>query len=342
MRWKKIGLMASVGILISIIIDVALPFEHPNHSRLYDYILSAILSISIWEGNLFIDRIFNKRYSWIHHTFRRTVLQLPASVFYSILLIYIGMWVYNKYVCILPTSMANTLFLIATIIGTLFSIILLAIEISITFLKQWKNSTLEMEKYKAESLQAQLQNLKSQVNPHFLFNNLSVLSSLVYKDQDKAVSFISQLSKVYRYILENNKQELITLENELSFINSYIFLLKIRFEDSIQININVDEKFLNKLIPPLSLQILLENTIKHNEASEDSPLVVMMFVEANYLVVSNNKQLRYTQEKTSGKGLENIKMRYSYFTNESVEISNDEKMFIVKIPLLLLNEGYNN
>ena len=199
----------------------------------------------------------------------------------------------------------------------MMSILLLSIEISTQFFRHWKNSLVEIEKYRAESLQAQLQNLKNQINPHFLFNNMSVLSSLVYKDQDKAVEFINQLSKVYRYLLDNQNNELVTVEEELTFIRSYIFLLHIRFDQNLIIKTEVKKEDRTWLIPPMALQILIENAIKHNEASSEHPLAISIISEDEKLVVENNLQLRSQHEPGSKTGLENIRARYKFFTHSN-------------------------
>ena len=196
---------------------------------------------------------------------------------------------------------------------------------------------IETEKYKQESIQAQLENLKNQINPHFLFNNLSVLSSLVYKDQDKAVEFINQFSKVYRYLLDNKSRELVELQEELTFVRSYCFLLKIRFEDSLQFDFAIENEAQLKLIPPLALQILIENAIKHNEVSEENPLFVRIVSNEHQLVIRNNKQLRKKVEISSKMGLNNIISRYKHFTNQSVEIQSSDDYFEVKIPLIQTN-----
>ena len=199
----------------------------------------------------------------------------------------------------------------------MMSILLLSIEISTQFFRHWKNSLVEIEKYRAESLQAQLQNLKNQINPHFLFTNMSVLSSLVYKDQDKAVEFINQLSKVYRYLLDNQNNELVTVEEELIFIRSYIFLLHIRFDQNLIIKTEVKKEDRAWLIPPMALQILIENAIKHNEASSEHPLAISIISEDEKLVVGNNLQLRPQHEPGSKTGLENIRARYKFFTHSN-------------------------
>ena len=332
---KKYIVMILVGILISVSIDSVIPtIKNDTHNKLYDFILSIILTISIWEGNLFIDRKLNKKLPWVQKPLKRFFVQFPIGILFSALTIYAGMLVYNTFFCQLPEQFRSTLFSLSIVIGTLFSIILLGFEISFQFFNHWKNSLIEIEKYKTESIKAQLENLKNQINPHFLFNNLSVLSSLVYKDQDKAVDFINQLSKVYRYLLDNRNNELVTIEHELTFIKSYIYLLQIRFQSNIVFKIEIDSAFLNKLIPPMALQMLIENAIKHNEISNEQPLMISVKVEEDKLVTTNNLQLRTNHEPSSKTGLKNIKDRYQHFTNRKVEILESDTMFVVKLPIL--------
>ncbi|MBK9567514.1 MAG: histidine kinase [Saprospiraceae bacterium] len=211
--------------------------------------------------------------------------------------------------------------------------VVLAVQISRQFFSALKDSMLQVEKYKTESIQAQMQNLKNQLNPHFLFNNLSVLSSLVYKDQDKAVEFINELSKVYRYVLENKTSELVPLTEELSFLDHYIYLLKIRFGNNVIFNVNIDTSKKNALLP-MCLQMLVENTIQHNETSKASPLQVNIFTEHHSLNVENKVMPRSDKTISSNMGLKNIQSRYAYFTDEKVTISDDGQVFKVSCPLL--------
>ncbi|HXC03492.1 MAG TPA: histidine kinase, partial [Bacteroidia bacterium] len=169
---------------------------------------------------------------------------------------------------------------------------------------------------------------------HFLFNNMSVLSSLIYQDQDKAVRFVNQLSKVYRYLLDNRNNELVCLETELSFIKSYLFLLQIRFDKSLVFDLNIPPETHILRLPPLSLQMLIENAIKHNEISEDIPLCIRIRVAGDKLEVSNPIRLRMQSEESSNTGLKNIRERYQYFTNQEVEIEQHDQVFTVRIPLL--------
>jgi LytS/YehU family sensor histidine kinase len=234
----------------------------------------------------------------------------------------------------MPKENQNSFLIPSITIGVFTSFIIISVDLSRQFFHQWKASIIELEKHKLESTQAQLQNLKNQINPHFLFNNLSVLSSLVYINQDKAVDFINQLAKVYRYILDNNSSELITLKDELNFIESYTFLLSIRFSTNIHFEIETSKETLVKKIPPLSLQILIENAIKHNEISDHQPLTIKIQSSNTYLTISNNLQLRRNKEVSSQVGLKNIEERYSFFTNEKILIEQNAEFFKVTLPLL--------
>jgi LytS/YehU family sensor histidine kinase len=303
------------------------------HSSIYDHLTAIIITIIVWEGNLWIDHWMNFHYPWVSKTSQRILLHLPAALIYSALTLYFLMLFYNTQVCGLDAEHMK-LMKASLIISLMISTILLSFEIGGQLLKGWKLSLVEVEKYKTESVQAQLQNLKDQINPHFLFNNLSVLSSLVYLDQDKAVDFINQLSKVYRYLLDNKSSELVRLSEEMKFIDSYIYLLKIRFDKNIRFDLQVDKDKLNKLIPPMSVQMLVENAIKHNEVSAELPLTISITTMEDILEVSNTFQARTHIEPSSKSGLKNIQDRYRYFTERPVVIQHDEKQFIVQIPLI--------
>ena len=216
-----------------------------------------------------------------------------------------------------------------------FCMILVGMKHPLRVKKLYVMAALEVEKYKTQSANAQLQNLKSQLNPHFLFNNLSVLMSLVYKNQDNAVDFINELSKVYRYVLDNKNSELVGLQEELVFLEHYIYLLKIRFENSISFLIKIDTHTEGGYLPPMCLQMLVENTIQHNEVSQANPLKVLIYTENNHVIVENPIQPRSDKTESSQTGLKNIQSRYAFFTNEKIDIIQTEKMFKVVLPLIL-------
>jgi LytS/YehU family sensor histidine kinase len=205
-------------------------------------------------------------------------------------------------------------------------------------MERLKKSQLEAEKFKQISMEAQFEALRSQINPHFLFNCFNVLSSLVYRDADASAKFIAQLSNVYRYLLSNQDKRVVPLQEELDFINSYGYLLSIRFGENLVIENNVvthDEYF----IPPATLQMLIENAIKHNVASKKNPLHVKIFLEGKTLIVSNNLQEKTIKETSTQIGLKNIQSRYEFLSDNKVEIIKTDKAFTVTIPLLQLEEA---
>ena len=295
------------------------------------FIVITVASVVIFEGNLRIDNWLNQKYSWATMPKKRIISQFLTSLIYTVFLLYILMFTIHilksgKYELFNP-KMRQVL-----IPAIFITIAVIAMDISYQFFKAWKQSLIEVEKYKTESANAQLQNLKNQLNPHFLFNNLSVLTSLVYKDQDKAVDFINELSKVYRYVLDNKSAELVSLQEELAFLEHYIYLLKIRFGDNIEFLIKNTE---GGYLPPMCLQMLVENTIQHNEASQANPLKVLIYTENNHLIVENPIQPRSDKTESSQMGLKNIQSRYAFFTEEKVGIIQTEKIFKVVLPLIL-------
>ena len=167
--------MLITGILISFVMKSMVPFDSPNHYFINDMIISILITFIIWEGSLRIDNLLNKKIPWLGNTAKRITIQFFITLIFSSLVIYFPMLTFNKFVCFLPPEKQNILIVISLVIGVLFSFIILTIEISSQFFKSWKKSLVEVEKYKAESIQAQFQNLKDQVNPHFLFNNLSTV-----------------------------------------------------------------------------------------------------------------------------------------------------------------------
>jgi LytS/YehU family sensor histidine kinase len=207
-------------------------------------------------------------------------------------------------------------------------------QIGLTLFNNWKKSLLEAKEYKLQTTAAQLKNLKSQLNPHFLFNNLSVLTSLVYTDQDKAAAFISELADVYRYLLKQELAELVTLNEECRFLNHYMYLLQMRFGQNLSFKINIENAYQDYLLPPLCLQVLVENTIQHNEASQDKPLTVSIFTDGPCLVIENTIQPRSDNYKSTKLGLTNISARYGFFTDKPLKVSNHTTTFRVELPLL--------
>jgi sensor histidine kinase YesM len=193
----------------------------------------------------------------------------------------------------------------------------------------------QLLKLQKENLQSQFEVLKQQVNPHFLFNSLNVLTSLIKVEPDLAEAFTEKLSKVYRYVLENKEKDLVTLDTELDFLKAYLFLIDIRFSGKIKVDIRIDKAYHDYMILPIAVQMLIENAIKHNTYSKNQPLQIDMFVDSdNKLVVSNNLNIRETKMISTGVGIENIRRRYGLISDKQPEFHKSEGQFIARLPLM--------
>ncbi len=200
-------------------------------------------------------------------------------------------------------------------------------------LTEARTRVVELQK---ENLQSQFEVLKQQVNPHFLFNSLNVLSSIIKVDPDLAETFTERLSKVYRYVLENKEKDMVTLSKEIDFVNSYIFLLNIRFTGKLMVETAIDNRHDGMLIVPMALQLLIENAIKHNTLSKNNPLKISIYVDSNdFLVVKNNISLRETRLHSTGVGQENIRNRYRLVSDKEPEFILTESEYIARIPLIV-------
>jgi len=327
----RVFYMFGIGLAIAFLFKLFLfrgPFFFDD-----EILFVSIGTILLWEGNLQIDSYLDKKISWITMPNERIIVQIITNLVYTILVLFtlISVINYFKFDTFEVFNPKLREVFIPTIVITFLVVI---IDISNHFLKSWKTSLIETEKYKTESANAQLQNLKNQLNPHFLFNNLSVLTSLVYKNQDKAADFINELAKVYRYVLDTKNSELVPLQEELDFINHYIFLQKIRFEDSISFEIKIEESKKSAYLLPMCLQMLVENTIQHNETSQANPLKVLIYTENDSLVIENPILSRSDISESTKTGIKNIKQRYSFFTDKKVIVSNNGKIFKVILPLI--------
>ena len=194
----------------------------------------------------------------------------------------------------------------------------------------------QVERLRLERWQLELQfeSLKSQISPHFLFNCLNTISSLLYKDVSLAEEFIRRMADTFQYVLTNHKQKFVSLKEEIEFVKSYYYLLRVRFENNLQLEINVPKNLMDSPLPPLTLQLLVENAVKHNHVSKESPLLVYISAKDNtHLVVSNSKTARHLNPSGFQIGLDNIRQRYSFFTNVPVMVKNEDQ-FSVHLPVL--------
>ena len=199
---------------------------------------------------------------------------------------------------------------------------------------QLQNSRLENEYLKQDQLKAQLFSLQQQLSPHFLFNSLSTLKTIAPDPGTK--TYVMQLANVYRYLLTFNDQQKVPVKSELAFLKSYLYILQERFEEALQVSIEIGEPFLDYYMPPLTLQLLVENALKHNVVSMEQPLYLRIYTDAaGLMTVENSYQPRLSREESNGKGLQNIRDRYKLLAGKQISVSQNESAFIVVIPLLV-------
>lgn len=293
---------------------------------LYTYLLG--------YGSTYLISKIENRYSWLHEPRKKFFLHFVSLSVFSFIVSAALFYVF----AIIMFEGQNWLTVSDALnqakLPAFISVLIAAFFTGTDFLKNWKSEAVRSERLEKEKIATQYESLRNQVNPHFLFNSLNALSELVYEDQELAVRYIRQLSQVYRYVLDSRNLEVVSLHDELEFLESFIFLQKIRFGENLNIQLDVPKNE-SVYILPLSLQILMENAIKHNVVSEADPLNINLGLRDNkYIVFSNKIKPKKSMDEGTGIGLENIKMRYKYLTEHPVVIQEDSDEFIVKIPIL--------
>lgn len=202
------------------------------------------------------------------------------------------------------------------------------------FFRRWREEKLFAAELEKEKALVQYDNLKNQLNPHFLFNSLTSLNSLIYENPQLASEFLQQLSKVFRYVLENKEKNSVAVATEVSFVTNYVELMKTRFAGALQVNFNISEEAQDMKIVPVTLQILIENATKHNITSTTQPLTINIYDRGGYMVIENNLQKKHIVETSNGHGLANLKNLYFFISEHKVEVEDNGKIFAVKVPLV--------
>jgi LytS/YehU family sensor histidine kinase len=291
----------------------------------------ALISFLLWIGNRFLTNRLDKSMSWGRWGNVRFFTQLLFGLSY--LLVLINATYYGIKTQLTGNPPTAEQLIVANAWGSIIFVPVFSIYFSLHFLRHWRKSELEMERYQKENIRSQLDSLKNHLDPHFLFNNLNILASLIDKNKEASKEFIHKFAEVYRSILKSKSDDLIMVSEEMDFIQSYIYLIETRFEENIQFRISITNESRNKMLPPLTVQMLVENAIKHNVITENIPLVITIREEGNHLVISN--RINKSAERTSsGTGLSNIRKRYAHFTDKPVEINDANGTFEVRIPLL--------
>lgn len=343
--WLQFILVIVLGVVAQLIINVIFNLVYINYpvlSTYSSYAFSVGFSVFAVYSLRFMNSFLDKRFVW-----RRNVyLRFWAQAFIDITFVLGSLLVLRYFIFnILITDKFNRLLdeLIVTSVVFFIMLLYLSVELGIYLLERWRKSLADLERFKKEKAEYQFEMLRMQVNPHFLFNSLNTLSSLIFHDPDKASVFIRKLSYVYRYVLETRNTVMLSLEEEMEFVSSFIYLLELRLHEKLMFDINIDPKYMKRWIAPMTLQILIENAVKHNVASGKRPLKIVLFTDENEnLVVRNRLQKKRTTRFSSGIGLENIRSRYRFIVDKDVDVHESDNHFTVKVPLIERYEDINS
>ncbi len=288
------------------------------------YLLNTL--IFSYLDTFFLERFVKKR------IFLGFILSFIASLLVVFMMHFIETVVYAKHTFQYFLENEKPINYIFTVTITLFVTLSLY---SIHFYKAYQENKVKEQKIIAGTASAKYESLKNQIDPHFLFNSLNVLSSLIEENPDNAQKFTTSLSKVYRYVLEQKDKDLVSVEEELAFAKTYMNLLKMRFENSLTYEIPTERLNPEAKVVPLSLQLLLENTVKHNVVSEQKPLHIKIYIENGFLAIENNLQKKEVLQDRKGVGLQNIVDRYAIISKKKMIVEQSETNFKVKLPILI-------
>lgn len=340
MKRKEIITMFWISFIVSMFFFFAFTGEKNLENFVLTIFISLLYTFVLGGGNGLLNSFLNKKFPWSEETSKRAVISIISVIIVNIILVYFCNYI--NFVLIQNAATTEEYFSGKYNFANWFTINIALLVSAFLHAKNFmqelkKTSRKEVVEQKliAKSANAQFESLKNQLDPHFLFNSLNVLSSLIDENPNQAQKFTASMSKIYRYVLEQKDKELVTVEDEIEFAKTYCDLLKTRFEDSVDFIFDVKQEGYRKYVVPLSLQLLLENCIKHNFATSSKPLVIRIFSENDILCIENNLQVREQIKESSGIGLANIVQRYSLLTKRNVFIEKSDDYFKVKLPMLI-------
>ena len=299
-----------------------------------EFLVALAFTFALWEGNRTVVYKFRKWYPHNEQTTKRLLIQIPVSFAYTIIVSLLLDFSFGFLGVVMCEPGEKLFYALTNLAPTAF---IMTIYEGAYFFEEWKKNFQRSEALAKENIRSQFEALKSQLDPHFLFNSMNTLAALIEPDNTDAQKYLEQLSDVYRYVLLSRQKETVFLEEELEFVQSYIFLNKTRYRDNLIVENDIPNKSLDRRVAPLSLQILVENAIKHNVISKDNPLTLRISIDRHgYVVVENNVQKKniLEMEKSTKTGLQNIVNRYALLTPNPVEINQSAELFSVRIPLI--------
>ncbi len=318
-----------MGSIFYIVLTVTFFNDQPFHWEAY--LFTAWLFIFISEGIFAFNKLIACKHPWHTHTRSRIVILLMFTLLWVILSVWLSHLV--KPVLEKDNPLTPMAYNASVVIAILFVIIYVVLLFAYNYHQSLSVVLLENEGLKQDKLKQDYRALQDQINPHFLFNNLSTLIAIIRQDKEAAIRFAINFSDVYRYVLQSNKQISIKLSEEIEFMIAFGSLHKERLKDGLIAEVNIEEKYHDWHLPPLSLQLLIENAVKHNIATKLSPLTIKVFTSNDYLVVWNSINSKKTTYSTNT-GLSNLRKRYELLTDKEIVLVHTDKEFRVELPLI--------
>ena len=338
MRQRVIKSLYAGAFLTLIFTGLSLLFMLPNVTWItlfYSVLISALFSFGLGSGSIIITAYLDQKYDWYEDFDMRLRKGIPIVIVYYILIVLL----INFVVEILLFKNPIQDFWSLNMLKKHFFYFMLAIGVSSFFyargfLRSLRKSAEKQIQLEKEKVLLKYDALKNQIDPHFFFNNLNVLSSLIEEDIELSQEFIQQMTRIYRYVLSQKSKELANVSEELDFVRQYVYLQKARFEEGVHLKIDVEEKYYDSKVVVLSMQLLLENIFKHNTVSDEKPIFIEIFVDDNNLIVRNNINLKTNLANSTKLGLNNIKDRYCLLSDRKLIVENNGTYFSVCLPLL--------
>ena len=328
----RVILIPAFGIIIPLITGMINDKNFTNWQVKLSFLYTIAISFLIWEGNRYLHFSLRSYFDWINKPVQKLTVLMLSITFYSVpvsILLIVG-W-YKLF----TNDPVNWNIITQSTLIILVAVIFITHAYETVFLvKESQNEMIRSEQLERAKAEAELEALKNQIDPHFIFNSLNTLSHLIEERPDKAKLFNDNLADVYRYILQNKARDLVLLQDELAFLSSYFLLLKIRFENAVRISFDLGDGMDQYLMPPISLQLLAENAIKHNEFSLVAPLVLTISMYNDTLVISNPITRKELRKPSSRIGLQNLRERYKLITQKEIGVDIIDGTFIVTLPIL--------
>ncbi|HEX7845553.1 MAG TPA: histidine kinase [Chitinophagaceae bacterium] len=329
----RLVLIPFFGIAIPLITGMINGHNFSNWQVKLSFLYTIFIAFLVWQGNRYLFFSLRSYFDWINKPIQKIAVLILSIVFYTVpisVLLLVG-W-YN----IFSNGVVNWDVVSQSTLIILIAVIFVTHVYETVFLvKETETEMIRNEQLERARAEAELEALKNQIDPHFIFNSLNTLSHLIEDKPARAKQFNDNLADVYRYILQNKARSLVLLREEIAFLKSYFLLLQIRFEKAVELKLEVDEAVLDQyLMPPISLQVLAENAIKHNEFSEALPLALSVELGNKELIIKNKVQHKSLRKPSSKIGLQNLNERYKLTTGKEIIIEEKDNEFRVQLPVL--------